>query len=288
MALTLLGVPRAARAQASPIREQSTSCEQPKPEWIFCDDFERDRFASYFEYNSQEGSFTRAANVGREGSFGMRARWKRGQVGAGELHLAVGRTPQAYMRAADAGTANYREIYWRVFVRYPEQWTGGAGVKMSRAFVFASPATFAQAMIVHVWSGLTGRATADYLILDPVRGTDASGAVLTTRYNDFSRFKWLGARRSQTAITSPAMLGRWHCVEAHVRLNDPEASNGEMTLWIGDRMEARARGLNFVGRFVEYGINAVYLENYWNNGSPAEQERHFDDFVVSTARIGCE
>ena len=48
--------------------------------------------------------------TGAEGSTGMRPQWGVGQVGAGGLHLAVGRTPQAYMRPADAGTADYREL----------------------------------------------------------------------------------------------------------------------------------------------------------------------------------
>jgi len=37
----------------------------------------------------------------------------------------------------------------------------------------------------------------------------------------------------------------------------------------------------------EYGISTVFLENYWNDGSPQLQERTFDSFVVSTRRIGC-
>src|SRR5690606_16146937 len=36
-----------------------------------------------------------------------------------------------------------------------------------------------------------------------------------------------------------------------------------------------------------YGINALLLENYWNNGSPRQQERYFDNLVVSTQRVGC-
>jgi len=36
-----------------------------------------------------------------------------------------------------------------------------------------------------------------------------------------------------------------------------------------------------------YGINAVFIENYWNKGAPVVQERYLDNFVVSRARIGC-
>jgi hypothetical protein len=42
-----------------------------------------------------------------------------------------------------------------------------------------------------------------------------------------------------------------------------------------------------MGSLTEYGINAVYLENYWNEGSPQPQDRYFDNFVIATERIGC-
>ncbi len=53
------------------------------------------------------------------------------------------------------------------------------------------------------------------------------------------------------------------------------------------QLEAEQTGKNFIGAYDAYGINAIYLENFWNDGSPAIQERFFDNFVVSTARIGC-
>ena len=33
-------------------------------------------------------------------------------------------------------------------------------------------------------------------------------------------------------------------------------------------------------------MNAIFLEAYWNEGSPREQYRWYDDFVVSTEPIG--
>jgi hypothetical protein len=70
-------------------------------------------------------------------------------------------------------------------------------------------------------------------------------------------------------------------------LNDPGLANGAFELWVNGNPEARAASLNFLGTFSSYGINAVFFENYWNNGAPATQERYFDNIVVSTRRIGC-
>lgn len=259
-------------------------CGSPGPGWVWCDDFDQDRLGSYFEFDAAGGSFQRTAGVGVEGSSAMRAQFAPGQVGAGALHLALGRMPQAYMRPADAGTADYRELYWRMYVRYDPGWIGGGGEKLSRAFIFASPSTWAQAMIAHVWSG---GANESHLVIDPARGTDEAGNLVTTQYNDFANMTWLGAQPSATPVFDAAHVGRWYCIEAHVRLNTAGQSDGLFQLWIDDGLEARRTGLNWLGAFDDYGLNAVYVENFWNDGAPREQGRTIDNFVVGTQRIGC-
>lgn len=287
LALALVA-PSAAVVPVPPVRATVVDeCSAPGPGWLFCDDFESDRLGQYFEYASDSGSFVRARGVGRGGSFGMRAHWEFGQVSAGSLKLAIGATPQRYFRPVDAGTEKYREVYWRVYLRLQPGWVGGGGDKLSRATVFASSTTWAQAMIAHVWSGKSDSPAGDYLLVDPVRGTDPRGTVMTTTYNDFSRFFWLGASRGRRPVFADDHIGQWMCIEARVRLNDPGHSNGLINLWVNDTLEAQRLGLNFLGNFTEYGINAVFLENYWNTGSPAAQERYFDNYVVSTQRIGC-
>ena len=37
----------------------------------------------------------------------------------------------------------------------------------------------------------------------------------------------------------------------------------------------------------DYALNAVFFENYWNDGSSQDQERYLDNFVISTEPIGC-
>jgi hypothetical protein len=260
---------------------EEQECQDPGSGWIWCDDFEENRLSGYFEYASAGGSFSREAGVGTEGSMGMRVHFAAGQVDVGALHLAFGRTPDAYIEPVDAGTENYREIYWRVFMRNQPGWIGGSGIKFSRATVFAT-ASWAQAMVAHVW-GTDG----DYLFIEPVRGTDDAGKLLTTTYNDFPHFAWLGGRQSSTPVFDAAHVGQWHCYEAQVRLNAPGQHDGIFRLWIDDRLEAEGTEYNFLGAYDEFGINAVFLENYWNEGSPVAQERYFDRFVVSTERIGC-
>ena len=139
-------------------------------------------------------------------------------------------------------------------------------------------------MIAHLWAG------GEYwLLVDPVSLVDENCVVLSTGYNDFAHMDWLGNKRGITPIFGPGYDGIWYCIEAHVKLNDtnPEVANGVQEFWIDEQLEARRDGLNFVKCWDEYGINAIFFENYWNSGSPVTQERYFDNIVVSTEPIGC-
>lgn len=261
-------------------------CNTPQPGWIWCDDFDVNRLSSYFEFETDGGAFARVSGVGNSGSFGMRARWSTvGQVRAGALHLAIGKTPQAYFDPVDAGTAEYRELYWRVYVRNQPGWTGGGGDKLSRALVFASSTSWASAAEAAVWSGQG--ANSNVLSIDPSSGTDVAGVLRSTTYNDFANTRYLGQVFGPTQMFATANTGVWYCVEAHARLNDAGSSNGLFEFWVNGNLEGQRANMNWIGAFSGYAFNAVFVENYWNAGSPAVQERYIDNFVVSTQRIGC-
>ncbi|TKB86240.1 MAG: hypothetical protein E8D43_04775 [Nitrospira sp.] len=73
-----------------------------------------------------------------------------------------------------------------------------------------------------------------------------------------------------------------------MKLNNGDADDGVLEYWIDDRLDAQRTGINWIGTYRDYGINAVYLEQYWTSVPFAQiQQRYFDNFVVSTARIGC-
>src|SRR2546426_131888 len=260
----------------------ANECATPTPGWIWCDDFEQDRLSRYTFWDHPE-SFQRVAGVGVGGSYGMRARFAAGQVQAGSLWMAMGRTPMSGWNKADAGTANYREMYWRMYLRTQPGWPGGSFYKLMRATVFAT-ANWAQAAIAHGWGGAAATNT---LQLDPARGTDAAGNVLTTSYNDGAHFTWLGTAYGRTPLFDASHVGQWYCIEAHVKLNDAGQSNGVFEYWINGALETQKTGLNWLGAFSAYGINTVMFENYNNYGSPVAQDRYIDNIVVSTQRVGC-
>ena len=254
------------------------------PGWIFCDDFESDillvKKGRYFEHTNKGGTFFPIEGVGIENSRGMRVLWRPGEVDAGNLKLAFGRNSNSYMKNGIRENQDFREIYYRIYLKMQAGWEGSPA-KLSRATIIAD-SEWSQAMIAHLWTGKR-----PYLTAAPVRCVDMNNKVKCNGYNDFVHMEWIGPKTGITPIFDFAHNNTWFCIEAHVRLNDPGQSNGLQEFWIDGKLEARSEGLNFVQSYSEYGINAVFFENYWNSGSPKQQERYFDNIVVSTQRVGC-
>ncbi len=255
------------------------------PEWIWCDDFETDKTASYFE---KTGPFNRTAGVGFNNSYGMQSTWTSGLADGGSLKLAFGLTPPGSGFIPPAGvdaTTKFREIYYRVYLKSQAGWVNPNtpnNSKFVRAMV-TSASDWSQAMIAHVWSDQNDN---NFLMSDPVSCVSGS-TVQCVGYNDFVHFTWLGGTRGTTAIFASPNLGTWKCIEHHVKLNDAGQSNGVSEFWIDDHLEASRTDLNFVGSYSAFGINGIFFENYINNGSPQAQSRYWDNIVVSTQRVGC-
>ncbi|OUS77786.1 hypothetical protein B1748_03105 [Paenibacillus sp. MY03] len=264
-------------------------CASPQSGWLFCDDFEADRMDQYFEH-TRASQFYRTEVVGLGGSSGMKAEFREAdgeQHDTGTLKLAFGRTPTSYMTPVAAQGEDLEEMYVRFYVKNEEGWTGGGGDKLVRISSMQT-ANWAQSMIAHAWSGGSG---GKFLTAAPASGTDAAGVLKSTKWNDFDNLRWMNGNTSATPIFDANHVGEWYAVETHVKLNDPGQNNGIFELWIDDKLEASAYDLNWIGDYeigpgAGYGLNWVALENYWNNGTPQDQERYFDNLVVSREKIG--
>lgn len=266
----------------------------PDPDVLFCEDWESpapilDRFV---EYNDQGGKFVRVAGEGVDGSHAMRVTWNAGQVSGGWLLRSFGRTPPGFYAPQSHGSRDFREIFWREYVRTGPGWDGHPS-KLSRVYGIADD-NWAQSVIAHLWNS----GNDDFLLTEPASGIDVYDQLVTTTYNDFANLRWLGGAnaidggwsgtmKGVTPVYSSANADTWFCVEAHVRLNTPGQSDGVLEFFVDGQLEARLQGLNLVGSWQDYGINAISLENYWNGGAPGTRERFRDNLVVATAPIGC-
>jgi hypothetical protein len=247
---------------------------------LWCDDFESDSSleSNYFDVNRVGGRFGVVSDTAFGGSHALRNGYSKGVEDAGGLKLSLGATPVYPKRYTDR---NFNDIYWRFYMRTGESWSGQA-MKITRATIFAS-SNWAQAAIGHLWEDENSKLGTG---LDPASGV--SGATLvTTKWNDFDHLKWLGKANGSTQVYSVGNRERWYCVEVHMKLNTPGASDGVFEYWIDDKQEARKASLNWRGSYTSYGINALTLEGWINGGASQTQDRYFDNLVVSTSKIDC-
>jgi len=266
----------AANDAASAPRIDSVILSKPQPHEsdpavIWYDDFD----GPAKSYTESDGGLDAREAFGGTGR-AMLGTYEKGQQGRGNRKVFFGDSPTG--KVVHKGK-HFDEIYWRIYVKHQPGWTGGGPDKLSRATSIVS-ANWAQAMISHVWS------SGDGLTLDPASGVRGDH-IVTTRYNDFTNLHWLGNKPGSVfKLTSPEEAGRWVCVEARARLNMPGKRDGLNQLWIDGRLEAERKNLDWRGSYNRHGINAVFLETYWNKGSPVDQCRWIDNFVISTRPIG--
>lgn len=256
------------------------------PAWIWCDDFETDKIASYFD-NDSPVLLVRTAGVGFNGSFGRAATWTSGLSNAGSLKLAFGLVPSGAGMNIPSGvdtTTKFQEIYYRAYLKSQTGWVSGANSasKYTRATEITA-SNWSEAMVAHLWSSGTNN---NFLGIDPATCVTGS-TVNCVGYNDFSHLVFIGAATGTTALFTSPNAGNWNCIEAHVKLNTSGNSNGIQEFWVDGILQTSRTNLNFVGSYTGFGLNAIFFENYINNGSPQAQSRWWDNIVVSTARIGC-
>lgn len=269
---------------------QCVTCTDAPPGVFFCDDFESiapltDR---YFEVNNNGGDLVIQNDVGRGGGRGLRVLWQQGEVGAGGLSKSFGKIPGSYIAQHGSRTdTSFTEIYWRMDVRHQPGWQGTGPDKLSRALVFIND-NWAEGMMAHLWSGGPNGA---FLISDPATGIDVNGNVKSTKYNDFDNLRWLGIGQGTTPMFADENAGNWYCVVGHVKLNTPGKSDGIFEFWVNDTLQSSKTNMNWHGNYnaspTSMTINAVFFENYWNEGSPVQQERYFDNLMIGTKPIPC-
>jgi hypothetical protein len=251
---------------------QTTAASPQSILWI--DEFNRAP-SGYFEYDSAKGSFVWDDKSGFDGKGAMRATFQQKQVNAGNLKVLLGRNPFGKGVAPDK---TFKDLYWRVYLRNESGWEGSPA-KLARLTCLAGQ-DWSQGLFAHVWSGKN-----QALCIDPATGIRGATKV-TTKYNDFSNMKWLGVGHGTTPVFATEESGRWICIESHVRLNTPGQANGVFELWIDGKLDAKREGLDWHGSWTEYGINAFFLENYWNQGAVKAESRWFDSLVIATQRVG--
>lgn len=249
------------------------------PDWLWCDDFESDSSLedNYFEVGRSNSYFGITQEAFFDGEGSLKATFLPDISHAGNIKFSFGRSPVAPTRYT---SEDFDEVYWRIYVMHEPGWQGNPH-KLARATIFSS-SDWSQAAIGHIWNNRTLG-----LSLDPVSGV-SDNTVVTRGYNDFENMTWLGNAPGQLEIFSSEYAGQWQCIEIHMALNTPNQSDGIFEYWINGELQASGNNLNWRGGYTQYGINAIFIENYANGGMSRKQSRYMDNFIVSRQRINCE
>jgi hypothetical protein len=87
--------------------------------------------------------------------------------------------------------------------------------------------------------------------------------------------------------------GRWYTIEVHIRLNDPNQSNGIFEMWVDGVKVSEYSNVLFripwdgtAGSNFNYGVNFVMLSHYIDSGAPQAQDMYYDDIKINTQYIG--
>jgi len=221
------------------------------PEWLWCDDFETEQDLSVNYHDFSTNNFAASTDDTFEGQYSLKQHYDTGQVDAGWISWFYCDT-----LGNDYGNCQ-DEIYMRWYHKFEDGFQGFPP-KMAR--------------ITNIGPGWNKRFGVYYWIDDEYEHCIAADV---RAYDG-----WIPIIRTDFKYDNPANVGRWVCHEMRVQ----QGTSGGYTFWADDVMIAERNGVNLNGG---YNFNNAMLDTYWNGGSPVAQNRYYDNFVISTERIGC-
>lgn len=278
LAVTLAGISGAALAG---------ECANKKPEWLFCEDFEGSTFLSQWQevsFPERKARETNKANV-FEGASSLKLTFPPGSTdGAGWMHYWW--TP----------ATDQNEVFMRWYVKYSNGFNyGGWDVKMAGLEAHL-PGVKYRPGAGYVPDGTWYQSRLFSLGVNNGAGAGPKQPVFYYYHPDQkTNYGDVGAQnRNLPAVTFAD--DRWYCLEIRVKPNTVATNSngtytglydGEQTLWIDGVEKGHYSGIRWRTK-PTVKINDLY-HSAWV-GQPrasANQYRWEDNYVVSTARIGC-
>jgi len=223
------------------------------PEWLWCDDFEATTtLTQRYEDVSSAGMSVTAA-TGLSGSKSLTQNYTTGQVEAGWVTKYK---PEGF---PDHVFYRYYHKFGSGYTKFPPK-TSRIGNR--------NHSTWSEIFRVHSWLTGDGKLTADVLAKNSTQ-TNGTG--------------WLSLATANYSFASH--LNEWVALEVEVKANTPGQKDGFYRLWVEDQLVIERLNVDLRGSTSDK-INEIMLDCYWNGGAPANLVRYYDNFVISTQRIG--
>ncbi|MHC4740115.1 MAG: hypothetical protein ACYS9Y_14495, partial [Planctomycetota bacterium] len=236
------------------------------PEWIFCDDFETEQnlTVNFDDTDGGSSGMSVTTNDPYDGLYSLEQHYTIGQVDAGWVTKFIGDNPHL----ASPGD-KLDEVYYRWYHKF-ENGFSGLPQKMARTKIFMTSDDWSGGLAFYNWIH-----TGNYLLDVEIRTYDGID------------FIWLPANFTTLDYSNPANIGIWICIEVRLELNTVGQSDGEVQYWVDGVEDLYVTGLDLQAENNNgKGLNMIMWGCYWNDGSPADQSRFYDNIVISTAPIG--
>lgn len=240
--------------------DECAGWQSQHPEWIWCDSFESANALNQYEDRKTTEESPQGMDLSGDAAFdgqnSLRQVYSAGQVSAGWI-----------IKIADFPD--------NLFVRFYHKFNDGYSQfppKMARVG-FRDHSTWTETMRVHLW--ITEKDGHNVLIADTL-ARDSSQS---------NGSGWLGVAYSDHYLDASENVDRWVAYEMQIKLNTPCESDGIYRVWVDDRLVIERENVDLRG-CETYGTNEVMLDTYWNDGATGQLARYYDNFVISTARIG--
>lgn len=235
---------------------ESNNWQINHPEWLWCDGFEsQDTLTVNYQDISTNGMSV-VTGEAFEGTHSLRQSYTQGQVDAGWI-----------IRVSNSGFPDH--VFMRWYHKF-EAGFQGFPPKMARIRNRLRSGDWSSPYAVHCWLETDG-----VLALD----------VAATNSTQANSAGWLPIARTAFTFADAKNIGLWICFEAEMKLNTPGSTDGLYRLWADDSLIAERTNVDLRGSTTDK-INEAMLDCYWNGGSPKAQSRYYDNFVISTQKIG--
>ncbi len=223
------------------------------PEWLWFDDFESGTQLSANYQDVDTTGFSIVTTDAVSGAHALQQHYTKGMVDAGWI-----------IRVNNQGYPSH--LFMRFYHKF-ENGFSGFPPKMARMRC-RSRTDWKSAFAVNCWID-------DYKVVADVYSTNSTQGSVED---------WLPIAISNFSFKNSINIGKWICFEMEVLLNSPGKQDGLYRIWADNSLIVERTNVDLRGA-EEYLINEVMLDCYWNGGSPKEQNRYFDNFVISTQRI---
>jgi hypothetical protein len=257
-------------------------------EVVFEEGFESGNGASFSQspYGSITGNpqYSVQNGVKATGVYALRHHFNLGQSGSYATKF-FGDNPAI----SNPNNNHYHDLYIQLKLRYSEGYNFSAG-NNKIMIIGTEDDRRHDAICCNPW-------VASYITL--LIGNSGSSGFFTVEGNNkrAPTGQWFGLNPNRAGYSNTNRFatetGRWYTIEVHIRLNDPNQSNGMFEMWIdGVKVSEYSNVLYRIpwdgtaGSNFNYGVNFAMLSHYIDSGAPQAQDIYYDDIKINTQYIG--